>query len=64
MGQVYNISSFTNLNNEESVSNVSAVVMSKGQQIYNQLYTAALLSMIKDNFPPYDSIEEYKTLDI
>ena len=38
MGQVYNISSFTNLNNEESVSDVSGVVVSKGQQIYNQLY--------------------------
>ena len=60
MEQVYNISSFTNLNNEESVNDISAVAVSKGQQIYNQLYTAALLSMIKDNFPLYDSIEEFK----
>lgn len=60
MGQVYNISSFTNLNNEESVIDVSNVVVSKGQQIYRQLYNAALLSMIKDNFPSYNSLEEFK----
>lgn len=60
MGQVYNISSFTNLNNEESVSDVSTVVVGKGPQIYKQLYTAALLSMIKDNFPSYNTIEEFK----
>ena len=34
MGQIYNISSFTNLNNEESVIDVSNVVVGKGQQIY------------------------------
>lgn len=60
MGQVYNISSFTNLNNEESVSDVSNIVVDKGPQIYRQLYNAALLSMIKDNFPSYNSIEEFK----
>lgn len=60
MGQFYNISSFTNLNNEESVSDVSNVVVDKGIQIYKQLYNAALLSMIKDNFPTYNSIEEFK----
>ena len=60
MGQFYNISSFTNLNNEESVSDVSNVVVDKGIQIYTQLYNAALLSMIKDNFPTYNSIEAFK----
>ena len=60
MGQIYNISSFTNLNNEESVIDVSNVVVGKGQQIYRQLYDAALLSMIKDKFPKYSSIEEFK----
>ena len=60
MGQFYNISSFTNLNNEESVSDVSNIVVGKGSQIYKQLYNAALLSMIKDNFPIYNSIEEFK----
>ena len=60
MGQFYNISSFTNLNNEESVSGVSNIVVGKGSQIYKQLYNAALLSMIKDNFPTYNSIEEFK----
>ena len=60
MGQFYNISSFTNLNNEESVSDVSNVVVDKGIQIYKQLYNAALLSMIKDNFPTYNSIEAFK----
>ena len=60
MGQFYNISSFTNLNNEESVSGVSNIVVDKGSQIYKQLYNAALLSMIKDNFPTYNSIEEFK----
>lgn len=60
MGQFYNISSFTNLNNEESVSDVSNIVVGKGSQIYKQLYNAALLSMIKDNFPAYNSIEEFK----
>ena len=60
MGQFYNISSFTNLNNEESVSDVSNIVVGKGSQIYKQLYNAALLSMIKDNFPTYKSVEEFK----
>lgn len=60
MGQFYNISSFTNLNNKESVSDVSNVVVDKGIQIYKQLYNAALLSMIKDNFPTYNSIEAFK----
>ena len=60
MGQFYNITSFTNLNNEESVSDVSNVVVDKGIQIYKQLYNAALLSMIKDNFPTYNSIEAFK----
>ena len=60
MGQFYNISSFTNLNNEESLSGVSNIVVDKGSQIYKQLYNAALLSMIKDNFPTYNSIEEFK----
>ena len=40
MGQFYNISSFTNLNNEESVSDVSNIVVDKGSQIYKQLYNA------------------------
>ena len=43
MGQIYNISSFTNLNNEESVIDVSNVAAGKGQRIYRQLYDAALL---------------------
>ena len=60
MGQFYNISSFTNLNNEESVSDVSNIVVDKGSQVYMHLYNAALLSMIKDNFPTYNSIEEFK----
>ena len=60
MGQIYNIASFTNLNNEESVIDVSNVAVGKGQQIYRQLYDAALLSMIKDKFPTYNSIEEFK----
>ena len=60
MGQFYNISSFTNLNNEESVSGVSNIVVDKGSQIYKQLYNAALLSMIKDKFPTYNSVKEFK----
>ena len=60
MGQFYNISSFTNLNNEESVSDVSNIVVGKGSQIYKQLYNAALLSMIKDKFPTYNSVKEFK----
>ena len=60
MGQFYNISSFTNLNNEESLSDVSNIVISKGSQVYMQLYNAALLSMIKDKFPTYNSVEEFK----
>ena len=60
MGQFYNISSFTNLNNEESLSDVSNIVVGKGSQVYMQLYNAALLSMIKDKFPTYNSVEEFK----
>ena len=60
MGQFYNISSFTNLNNEESLSGVSNIVIDKGSQVYMQLYNAALLSMIKDKFPTYNSVEEFK----
>ena len=60
MGQFYNISSFTNLNNEESLSGVSNIVVDKGSQVYMQLYNAALLSMIKDQFPTYNSVEEFK----
>ena len=60
MGQFYNISSFTNLNNEESVSDVSNIVIGKWSQVYMQLYNAALLSMIKDKFPTYNSVEEFK----
>ena len=60
MGQFYNISSFTNLNNEESLSGVSNIVVDKGAQVYMQLYNAALLSMIKDKFPTYNSVEEFK----
>lgn len=60
MGQFYNISSFTNLNNEESLSGVSNIVVDKGSQVYIQLYNAALLSMIKDKFPTYNSVEEFK----
>ena len=60
MGQFYNISSFTNLNNEESVSGVSNIVVDKGSQVYMQLYNAALLSMIKDKFPTYNSVKEFK----
>ena len=60
MGQFYNISSFTNLNNEESLSDVSNIVIGKGSQVYMQLYNAALLSMIKDKFPTYNSAEEFK----
>lgn len=60
MGQFYNISSFTNLNNEESLSAVSNIVVDKGSQVYMQLYNAALLSMIKDKFPTYNSVKEFK----
>lgn len=60
MGQFYNISSFTNLNNEESLSGVSNIVVDKGSQVYMQLYNAALLSMIKDQFSTYNSVEEFK----
>ena len=60
MGQFYNISSFTNLNNEESLSGVSNIVVDKGSQVYMQLYNAALLSMLKDQFPTYNSVEEFK----
>ena len=60
MAQVYNISSFTNLNNEESISNVSNIASDKGKQIYKQLYNSALLSMIKDKFQSYNSVEEFK----
>ena len=60
MGHFYNISSFTNLNNEESLSGVSNIVIGKGSQVYMQLYNAALLSMIKDKFPTYNSVEEFK----
>ena len=60
MGQFYNISSFTNLNNEESLNGVSNIVVDKGSQVYMQLYNAALLSMIKDKFPTYNSVEEFK----
>ena len=60
MGQFYNISSFTNLNNEESLSGVSNIVVDKGSQVYMQLYNAALLSMIKDKFPTYNSVKEFK----
>ena len=60
MGQFYNISSFTNLNNEESLSGVSNIVVDKGPQVYMQLYNAALLSMIKDKFPTYNSVKEFK----
>ena len=51
MGQFYNISSFTNLNNEKSLSGVSNIVVDKGSQVYMQLYNAALLSMLKEQFP-------------
>ena len=60
MGQFYNISSFTNLNNEKSLSDVSNIVVDKGSQVYMQLYNAALLSMLKDQFPTYNSVEEFK----
>lgn len=60
MGQFYNISSFTNLNNEKSLSGVSNIVVDKGSQVYMQLYNAALLSMLKDQFPTYNSVEEFK----
>ena len=60
MGQFYNISSITNLNNEESLSGVSNIVVDKGSQVYMQLYNAALLSMIKDKFPTYNSVKEFK----
>lgn len=60
MIQVYDISSFTNLNNEESISSVSNVVSDKGAKIYKQLYNAALLSVIKEKFPAYNTIEEFK----
>ena len=60
MIQVYDIPSFTNLNNEESISSVSNVVSDKGAKIYKQLYNAALLSVIKEKFPAYNTIEEFK----
>ena len=60
MGQFYNISSFTNLNNEKSLSGVSNIVVDKGSQVYMQLYNAALLSMLKEQFPTYNSVEEFK----
>ena len=60
MIQVYDISSFSHLNNEESINSVSSVVSDKGVKVYNQLYNAALLSVIKEKFPVYNSIEEFK----
>ncbi len=60
MIQVYDIASFSHLNNEEGISNVSSVVSDKGIKVYNQLYNAALLSVIKEKFPAYNSIEEFK----
>ena len=60
MIQIYDISSFSHLNNEESLSGVSNIVIGKGSQVYMQLYNAALLSMIKDKFPTYNSVEEFK----
>lgn len=60
MVQVYDISSFSHLNNKESISSVSNVVSDKGVKIYKQLYNAALLSVIKEKFPTYNSIEEFK----
>lgn len=60
MIQVYDIPSFTNLNNEESISSVSSVVSDKGAKVYKQLYNAALLSVIKEKFPAYNSIDEFK----
>ena len=38
MIQIYDISSFSNLNNEESISSVSNVVSDKGIKEYNKLY--------------------------
>ena len=60
MIQVYDISSFSNLNNEESISSVSNVVSDKGAKVYKQLYDVALLSVIKEKFPSYNTIEEFK----
>ena len=60
MIQIYDISSFSHLNNEESISSVSSVVSDKGVKVYNQLYNEALLSMINEKFPSYNSIEEFK----
>lgn len=60
MIQVYDISSFSHLNNEESISSVSNVVSDKGVKVYNQLYNAALLLMINEKFPSYNTIEEFK----
>jgi len=60
MIEVYEISSFSHLNNEESINNVSSVVLDKGIKVYNQLYDAALLSVIKEKFPVYNTIDEFK----
>ena len=60
MIQIYDISSFSHLNNEESISSVSNVVSDKGVKVYNQLYNEALLSMINEKFQSYNSIEEFK----
>lgn len=60
MIQVYDISSFSHLNNEESINSVSNVVSDKGVKVYNQLYNAALLSVIKEKFPMYNTIDEFK----
>ena len=60
MIQIYDISPFSHLNNVESISSVSNVISDKGVKVYNQLYNEALLSMINEKFPSYNSIEEFK----
>ncbi len=60
MIQKYDISSYSILNYDNSVSSVSDVVSNKGQNIYKQLYDAALLKYVKMNFSQYDSLESFK----
>lgn len=60
MIQKYDISSYSILNYDNSVASVSDVVSNKCQNIYKQLYDAALLKYVQTNFPQYDSLESFK----
>ena len=60
MVQKYDISSYSTLNFDNSVFSVSDIASNKGQNIYKQLYEAALLNYIRKNLPQYDSLESFK----